>query len=167
MVTILGAVSYLTRVLIYISLIINDVEHVFMCLLAICVSLLYISYMWNLKKKKDYKWTYLQNRNSLTDIESQPVVTKADRGLGKGKLGAWDEHIHAAAAAAAKSLQSCPTIYEINNKDLLCSRGNYTQHLVITCNGKESEKNIQTYLCTTESLLHAWKLAQFCKSTIL
>ena len=35
------------------------------------------------------------------------------QGIGKGrdKLGDWDCHIHtAAAAAAAKSLQSCPTL---------------------------------------------------------
>ena len=28
----------------------------------------YITYMWNLKKW--YKWTYLQNRNILTDLEN-------------------------------------------------------------------------------------------------
>ena len=33
-----------------------------------------ITYMWNLKKKS-YKWTYLWNRNRLTDIESK-LVTK-------------------------------------------------------------------------------------------
>ena len=30
-----------------------------------------IDYMWNLKFKKRYKWTYLQNRNRLTDIENK------------------------------------------------------------------------------------------------
>ena len=29
------------------------------------------------------------------------------------------------------------TIYKIDNKDLLCSTGNYIQYLVITYNGKE------------------------------
>ena len=29
---------------------------------------------------------------------------------GRDKLGDWDCHIHTAAAAAAKSLQSCPTM---------------------------------------------------------
>ena len=40
-----------------------------------------ITYMWNLKKKR-YKWTYLQNRNRLTDIENKLMVTK-----GKGRAG--------------------------------------------------------------------------------
>ena len=35
-----------------------------------------------------------------------------------------------------------PYIKQINNKDLLYSTGNYIQYLVITYNGKESEKNI-------------------------
>ena len=30
--------------------------------------------------KKWYKWTYLQNRNRLTDIENKPMVTKGDSG---------------------------------------------------------------------------------------
>ena len=41
-----------------------------------------ITYMWNLKKKKWYKWTYLQNRNRLTDIENKHMVTKVERGEG-------------------------------------------------------------------------------------
>ena len=41
----------------------------------------FINYMWNLKKKR-YKWTYLQNRNRLTDIENKPMVTKGERGEG-------------------------------------------------------------------------------------
>ena len=46
-------------------------------------------------------------------------------------------------------------IKQVNNKDLLYSTGNYTQYLVITYNGKESEKEytyIYTYICITESL---------------
>ena len=33
-----------------------------------------ITYMWNLKKW--YKWTYIQNRNRLTDIENKLMVTR-------------------------------------------------------------------------------------------
>ena len=36
-----------------------------------------ITYMWNLKKWQ--KWTYLQNRNRLTDIENKFMVTKGER----------------------------------------------------------------------------------------
>ena len=32
-----------------------------------------ITYMWNLKKW--YKWTYLQNRNRVTDVENKLMVT--------------------------------------------------------------------------------------------
>ena len=37
--------------------------------------------------KRQYKLTYLQNRNTLTDIENKPMVTK---GKGVGELGVWD-----------------------------------------------------------------------------
>ena len=37
-----------------------------------------IAYMWNLKKW--YKWTYLQNRNRVTDVENKLTVTKGERG---------------------------------------------------------------------------------------
>ena len=37
-----------------------------------------ITYMWNLKKWQ--KWTYLQHRNRLTNIESKLIVTKEESG---------------------------------------------------------------------------------------
>ena len=40
-----------------------------------------ITYMWNLKIW--YKWTNLQNRNRLTDIENKLMVTKGER-VGEG-----------------------------------------------------------------------------------
>ena len=47
-----------------------------------------ITYLWNLKKW--YKWTYLQNRNRLTDIENKVTVTKREMGGGRDKLEVWD-----------------------------------------------------------------------------
>ena len=41
-------------------------------------------------------------------------------------------------------------IKQVNNKDLLYSTGNYTQYLVITYNGKESEKEciyVYIFIC--------------------
>ena len=38
------------------------------------------------KSKKRYKWTYLQNRNRLTDLENKIMVTKVER-CGRDKLG--------------------------------------------------------------------------------
>ena len=40
--------------------------------------ILYITYMWNLKKW--YMWTYVQNRNRVTYVEKKLMVTKGDRG---------------------------------------------------------------------------------------
>ena len=39
--------------------------------------------------KKWYKWTYLHNRNRLTEIENKFRVTKGER-VGSDKLGVWD-----------------------------------------------------------------------------
>ena len=39
-----------------------------------------ITYMWNLQKW--YKGTHLQNRNRLTDLENQLMVTKTNMGEG-------------------------------------------------------------------------------------
>ena len=46
-----------------------------------------IIYMWNLKKW--YKWTYLQNRNRLADLENKLMVTKGERLGGGDKLEIW------------------------------------------------------------------------------
>ena len=40
------------------------------------------TYMWNLKKKKRYKWTYLQNRNRVTDVENNLMATRGEKGEG-------------------------------------------------------------------------------------
>ena len=152
MATILSSVSYLTRVLIYVSQIINDVEHVFMCLLAICVSLLYITYMWSLKKKIKNELIYKIETASQT-LKTSLWLPKWKGSGGKDKLGACDEHIHT-------------TIYKINNKDLLYSTWNYIRHLVITYNGKESEKEYTDIFMYNRIIAACLKLAQFCKSTI-
>ena len=62
------------------------------------------------ESRKMYRWTYLQSRNRDTDLENKHMDTK----MGNGELR-WIRrlgltYIHAAAAAAAKSLQSCPTL---------------------------------------------------------
>ena len=42
------------------------------------------------ESKKWYKWTYLQNRNRLTDLENKLMVTKGEKVGGRDKLGGWD-----------------------------------------------------------------------------
>ena len=45
-----------------------------------------ITYIWNLKQW--YKWTYLQNRNRVTNVKSNLIVTRGVRGEGWiGRLG--------------------------------------------------------------------------------
>ena len=60
-----------------------------------------INYMFNVKKKKRHKWTYLQDRNGVYTYGYQE-----ERG---GKLGDWDWHTHT--ATAAYSLQLCLTVW--------------------------------------------------------
>ena len=55
----------------------------------------YITYRWN--KKKWYKWTYLQNRNRITDVENKLMVTTGgSRVRGRDKLVDWEWQIHTA-----------------------------------------------------------------------
>ena len=53
-----------------------------------------IVYMQNIKKW--YKWTYLINRNRLTDLEDEFMVTTGGKGEGWGRLGVWDWYVHTA-----------------------------------------------------------------------
>ena len=63
-----------------------------------------IAYMWNLKKW--YKWTYLQNRNRVTDVEHKLMVTKGESGGGIN----WEIGIDIWHSRHIKS-----TIYKIDN----------------------------------------------------
>ena len=67
------------------------------------------------------------NRNKLTDIENKFMVTKVEK---RGGIN-WEFGINRYTLLYIK---------QIDNKDLLYSTGNYIQYLVITYNGKESEK---------------------------
>ena len=80
------------------------------------------------ESKIRHKWTYLWNRNRLTDIENRLVVAKGE--LGGGGMD-WEFGI-----SRSKLLY----IGWINNKVLLYNTGNYIQYPVINCNGKEYEK---------------------------
>ena len=48
-----------------------------------------ITYILNLKKW--YKWTYLQNRNRLADIENKFTVTKGEGRRDKSGIGGWTD----------------------------------------------------------------------------
>ena len=86
-----------------------------------------------------HRWTYLQNRNRLTDIENRPVVTKVGE-VEEGRSGSL-------------GISRCKLLYIgwMNNKVLLYSTGNYIQYPVINHNGKEYEIDC-IYICITESL---------------
>ena len=58
--------------------------------------------MWNLEKW--YKWSYLQNRNSDTDVENKCMDIKGGK-EGRDELGDWDWHIC-----------TIDTTYKIHNK---------------------------------------------------
>ena len=49
------------------------------------------AYMWSIKKW--YKLTYLQNRNRLTDLENELMVT-GGRWRGRDRLGVWNWLVH-------------------------------------------------------------------------
>ena len=41
-----------------------------------------------------HKWTYLQNRNRLIDIENKLTAIKGKRGWERDKLGVWDKLLY-------------------------------------------------------------------------
>ena len=43
-----------------------------------------------MESKKWYKWTYLEKRNRLTDIENKFMANKGERRRGKDKSRVWD-----------------------------------------------------------------------------
>ena len=84
-----------------------------------------------------YKWTYLQNRNRLT--ESRLMVTRV-KGQGRDRLGVWEWHVYTAVFKTDN--QQGPTVF----CRYICS---------VFCNnlsGKRIRKRIDTCICLTESL---------------
>ena len=71
-----------------------------------------------------HKWTYVQNRNNLRDIENRLVV-----GTGKGKGRGMDREI---------GVGRCKLLHlgRINNDVLLYGTGNYIQFLWIEYDGR-------------------------------
>ena len=67
------------------------------------------AYSWNLEK--GYRLFYLQSRTRDTDVENKCVDTKEGKGGGWDELEDWYLYIYTA-SAAAKSLQSCPTLFD-------------------------------------------------------
>ena len=91
-----------------------------------------------MESKISHIWTYLQNRNRLTDIDREETCGCRDHGGG--------------GMECEFGVSRCKLLHIewINNKVLLCGTGNNTQYPVI----KHKEKNIYIYIyiCITESL---------------
>ena len=68
-----------------------------------------------------YRWSYLQNTNRGTDIESKHMDTRAEQ-RGWDELGDWDGHAY-----------TTDTICKIDNKNLLYSTGGSTQCCAVPC----------------------------------
>ena len=133
-----------------------------------------VAYLWNLKKKKKkgYKWTYLQNR--CTDIENKLRVIKVKRGGKNSEYKSWwwtgrpgvlwfmgSQRVGHNWVTELNWIDT--TIYKINNKDLLYRRGNYTENFVITYKEKEAEKEdiyacvcLCVCVCNRITVLYTW-----------
>ena len=94
------------------------------------------------ESKIRHKWTYLRNRNRLTDVENRAVVARGE-GVGGGSV--WEFGI-----------SRCKLLYIewINSKVLQYSTGNYIQYPVINHNGKEYEKEY-IYMYNWVTLLYS------------
>ena len=84
--------------------------------------------MLNLKNNNNINKLIYKTETDSHRHREQTCGCQGGVGEGRDGLGVW--------VSRCKLLH----IEWINNKVLLYSTGNYIQHLVITCNGKESEK---------------------------
>ena len=78
-------------------------------------------------KKKQYKWTYLQNGNIVTDIENKLVVTRRESVCGEIN---WETGVDIYTSLYKKQ----------KTKDLLGGTENCSQYSAMTNMGKESWK---------------------------
>ena len=91
-------------------------------------------------KKKWYKWTHLQNRNRLTDLENELMLPRGE-GLGEGMVREF-------------RMGMCPLLYLkwITNKDLLYSTGDSAQCYVSAWMGVGLGGEWILCICMAESL---------------
>ena len=87
-----------------------------------------------------HRWTYLWNRNRLTDLENELVVTS---GEGCSRRTDWEFGI---------GMYTLLHLKWITNRDLLYSTGNSAQYYVTTYMGKIIWNRIDICICITESL---------------
>ena len=93
------------------------------------------SHMWNIEEW--YRWTYLQSRGRVTDIENMLMVTKEDTGV-------WERWV--------RSLGSVHThccMYTRWHEELLCSEGAVLSILWRPVMGKNPEEYIVAQSCPT------------------
>ena len=63
-------------------------------------------------KKKWYKWTYLQNKNKLIDLENELMVTNEER-FGEGRV--WEYGINIYSPLYLKWIINKHLLYKIGN----------------------------------------------------
>ena len=100
--------------------------------------------------KIQHKWTYLQNKNRVTDTENRLVLVKGEKGANGID---WESGIN-----------RCKLLYIewTNNMVLLYSTGNNIQYPGINHNGKEGEKEC-IYMYNYSAVQQ--KITQLYKST--
>ena len=93
-------------------------------------------------KTKWYKWTFLQNRSRLTDLENELMVTRGWVGGGgwRDRVWVWDWHAHNAIFKIDN--QQGPTVQHRELCSIFCNN----------LNGKRIWKRLDTCICITESL---------------
>ena len=96
-----------------------------------------------MESKIRHKWTYLQSRNTFTDIENR-LVAKEEAGGGEmdGEFG----------------ISRCKLVYIewIDNKVLLHSTGNDVQYAVTNHNGRECEQEYRLYVYIHYTLYYTY-----------
>ena len=93
------------------------------------------SHMWNIEEW--YRWTYLQSRGRVTDIENMLIVTKADTGV-------WERWVR-----SLGSVRTHCCMYTRWHKELLCSEGAVLSILWRPVTGKNPQEYIVAQLCPT------------------
>ena len=107
-----------------------------------------------MESKVWYKWTYLQNKKQVSNIENRFVVAR-----GEGGRSGMDWEF---------GVGRCKLLHLewVSDEVLLYSTGNYIQSLWIEHDGREYEKKNVDIDVWLGYFVVQQKLAQYCKSTI-